>query len=364
MKSDRTHIGLSPLGLEPNSETEALQEKSGGPEPLPALLQEQEWKVFFSGSFWGHHGRERAGREVRVGASFPWGDALWQVPAVYVCGKGLVADFCARVAPERVLAFLNKWDLSPERGEPNLTDEQRMELEAENPLSLNVDTQMAVNGRPLPNSHGCGLSWNPCLPGEMQEREARDILAHYGLDPAYGWILLRRSFRWVTSRPPALRSLQVTLRQEPLSLPGPRFRVSGPGDSVPFTHPLTGASHTLYVDDCQPQELSNLRTDGLPTHFCLMRYHLLPDLPQDGFSVRDCRESDPPRNREGAGTALGGAVAVGIIGGADGPVAVFTEGGSNQRAACSSLRFEPPPEVEWRMEFRVKTQPDQTADLL
>ncbi|MBU5625815.1 sodium ion-translocating decarboxylase subunit beta [Oscillibacter sp. MSJ-2] len=372
----RRELDLKPME-DPFSYIQALQEEIdlsqlSAPIPSPALPPErpQEWKVFYSGGFWGRHGRERAGREIPVRKSFSWADALWQVPAVYVCGKGLVADFCARVAPERIRAFLNKWDLSPERGEPTLTDEQRMELEAENPLSLDVDTRMAVNGRALSGHHGCGIAWNPCLPEEMQEREARDILAHYGLDPSYGWILLRRSFRWATSRPPVLRSLQATLRQEPLSLPGPRFHVSGAGDSVSFTHPVTGARHTLVVDECAPQELSSdcFREEGtdVPTHLCLLRYHLLPDLPQDGFLVRDCRESDPPRPREGeaGGSGFHGAAAVGVIGGADGPVAVFAAGGANPRAACSSLRFEPPPEVEWRVEFRVRTLPEQTVDLL
>lgn len=47
-----------------------------------------DWKVYFNGSLWGHHGRERAGREVSVQKWFQWAGRDWFVPSVYVCAKG------------------------------------------------------------------------------------------------------------------------------------------------------------------------------------------------------------------------------------------------------------------------------------
>ena len=35
------------------------------------------------------------GKEIPVEKTFLWDDEVWHVPAVYACGKGLVADFFA-----------------------------------------------------------------------------------------------------------------------------------------------------------------------------------------------------------------------------------------------------------------------------
>lgn len=60
------------------------------PEMNPdAPEQKVDWKVYFDGSFWGHHGRERAGREVPVQKWFSWAGRDWFVPSVYVCSKGI-----------------------------------------------------------------------------------------------------------------------------------------------------------------------------------------------------------------------------------------------------------------------------------
>ena len=51
---------------------------------------------------------------------------------------------------------------------------------------------------------------------------------------------------------------------------------------------------------------------------------------------------------------------VAIIGGADGPTVIFLANGSTAkcRTACSSLYFEEQKNIEWRMEFQVKTMED------
>ena len=57
-----------------------------------------EWKVFFHGGFWGHRGRDRAGKEIRFNRQFDWAGRHWVVPAAYACGRGLVqaVDFLSR----------------------------------------------------------------------------------------------------------------------------------------------------------------------------------------------------------------------------------------------------------------------------
>ena len=53
--------------------------------------------VSFGASFWGRPRGERRGAEVRLDKAFIWAGKRWRIPAVYVCGKGLVADFLLRV---------------------------------------------------------------------------------------------------------------------------------------------------------------------------------------------------------------------------------------------------------------------------
>lgn len=333
---------------------------------------EPEWKVYFEGNFWGGRGR-RADTELPIRKQFVWGDEVWSIPAVYSCSKGLVADFCMRVSPAAIRAFLDRWDRAIDSDGHHLDDDQRMQLEAENPLSANIRSTVLLNGRVLPFSHGCGVWWNPCS-DDGNDQTAEQVLRHYGLDPAYGWTVQRACFPWATKRRPQMKTLSVTLMQQPAAIPGPRFRVSAPGDSIAFTHPATGAAHTLTVQEYERQELDTgyfgNENMAAPTHCTAMGYTLTPDLPHGECSVVDCRPSDQPRlaytdPNESASTSLG-ATAIGIIGGSDGPTAILC--GECQQGAlhavCSALCFEPADDVEWRMVFHVKQREDHTEKLL
>ena len=71
------------------------------PEMNPdAPAQKVDWKVYFDGSFWGHHGRERAGREVPVQKWFSWGGATGSCRRFTFVQRALSLIFvCARRPP-------------------------------------------------------------------------------------------------------------------------------------------------------------------------------------------------------------------------------------------------------------------------
>ena len=156
----------------------------------------EEWKVYFDGSFWGHHGRERAGREMPVQKWFSWAGRDWFVPSVYVCSKGIVVDFCMRVDSESIRDFMKKWNLDWENDScENFTREQQMQMEWENPLCFNFKPCLKLNEKILQTTHGCAVSFNPCLPdGVINELEAKWAIDHYGLDSTYGWVICRDVF--------------------------------------------------------------------------------------------------------------------------------------------------------------------------
>ncbi len=331
-----------------------------------------EWKVYFNGNFWGHQGLERAGTEIPLNRRFVWSGEIWLIPAVYICSKGLVMDFCVQIPAERIRSFQDKWSLSAENAEGvQFTDEQRMIVEAENPLIIRANFQAVLNGSILNGAHGCGTIWNPCLPHD-HDPESKAVMRHYGLEPACGWAIWRAAFPWKTKRKPQINTLGVTLLQEPAAMPGPHFRVSEIGERFTFTRPATKEQHTLFVEEYESQELPRNHFPGqnqeFPTHFTAMCYTLSPDLGDEVFSIRDCARSDQPRRRGGKPNgprARSSACGIGIIGGARGPVATVAGGGQGKlRVACSALHFEPVKDIEWRMVFREKNREDVSVELI
>lgn len=182
------------LGLAPMERPFAyLKELQSGfdsarlPHPAQAPVQpaaQPDWKVYFDGNFWGHQGRGRPGKELPLNKTFLWGGQVWHIPSAYLCGAGIVLDFCLEAEPERIRAFGEKWGLY-ENDCPDLPPEQREQMDAENPLHADFSCRLFINGSLSLQYHGCGLTWLPasCLPpGTQNDAQAAACLAHYGLD--------------------------------------------------------------------------------------------------------------------------------------------------------------------------------------
>lgn len=313
-----------------------------------------EWNVFYEGSLWGHSGRDHAGLEIPVNEEFFWGGHTWLVPAVYSCDQGLVMDLCARVEPQKIQAWMDKWNLSPENDDLRFfTREQRMTISSENPMRIEERPTVLVNGIALEAARGSSACWNPCIP--RSEDETETVMAHYGLNPMDGWVISRHHFPWKTRKRPEIRTLHLTMQQNKAAVAGDHFRVNGSGDCVEFVHPSTGLTHKLTVVDYEAGESSinhmeQFPDTEFPTHFLAMSFTLEPEA---DLTVLDCAESDRPR------PDFNGAF--GIIGGADGPAALTTK---ELHAACSAVHFEPVEDVEWRVVFYEKPVEDLTVELI
>lgn len=331
-----------------------------------------EWKVYFDGNFWGHHGRERAGKEIFIRKQFTWGETVWYIPTIYACSKGLVIDFCVQIPVECIRAFMEKWSLAIESDVSDFTNEKVMKIEAENPMSIRMNPEIVLNDKIISASHGSILYWNPLFP-EREGFEAKGVIEQYGLDSTCGWAICRYSFPWATKRKPSISTLTVSLKQDPVAIPGPHFHASAPGDCIEFTYPETDVLHELIVQEYEPQKMTMNHFDDnnyeFPTHYIAMSYILSPDLPDNTFTVSDCLSSDSPRQKHANSNqshSSASCSAIGVIGGAHGPVAIFV-GGNNQgklRMACSALHFDPVDDVEWQMVFYKKTCEDITVTLL
>ncbi len=100
--------------------------------------QKEVWKVYFDGSFWGHHGRGRAGREVPVQKWFFVGGArVVRAVGLRLFKKGIVVDFCMRAEASALRGFMEKWGIDPESDESiDFSRDERAQMEREHPLSL------------------------------------------------------------------------------------------------------------------------------------------------------------------------------------------------------------------------------------
>lgn len=331
-----------------------------------AELTPPEWKVYFGGNFWVHQGRDHAGKEIRIDKDFDWAGYHWVVPAVYSCSKGLVVDFCMRVDAAKIRSFIKKWNLTTENdSHKNLTQDQQLQMEWENPLCFHFTPCLKLNGKELRATHGCAISFNPCFGDqEKQKSEIKWVMEHYGLAPAYGWVICRNAFPWKNKSCSEIASLSLTMEQQPRRLPGLRFRVHAPGDCFTFSHPISGESYTLTVQELESQKVpeSSFGSDrwAYPTHCTAMSYTLSPE-PAEDIAIFDCDEGDRPveiaPKEDPLHSVASSACCVAIIGSADGPVAfTFGEGPQKRlRTAYSALHFEPvQDDVEWRIIFIVK----------
>lgn len=321
--------------------------------PAEAEAPSPPWAVTYEGNFWG--GKGRPGRKISVKKTFFWANRRWYVPAVYACGKGLVADMCMEADVEAVRAFARRWaDVEC----PTRAEQERMALE--NPLERDFRAAVEVNGRAAPAHHGCGLCWLPPDCGEACDPEAERAAAHYGLDRSRAWSIQRLSFPWPTARRPKLQSLRLFLEDTPQARPGPRLSGLTAGDTVVFTLPVAGTAHTLEVLDIRPETVEGLPRGDFdwPQYCTALTYRLTPDLPPATCQLRDLVENDPPRRKSGAPHT---ASAIGIIGGADGAA---SQAERPVHTAHSALHFAPADHIEWELVFREREWPDFSVDLL
>lgn len=162
-----------------------------------------EWKVYYDSGFWkANSGKSQAGTELALSGKAAWGDEIWHIPSMYLCGKGFVIDYCVEIQPEKVKAFMDKWESAGLSDEPVDADTRR-QMESENPLEIDFRSHYMLNGKEVREKDGYGLAYVPdwCLPsGTENPQETLAIIEHYHLDPTKAWVFHRHSCPWATSR--------------------------------------------------------------------------------------------------------------------------------------------------------------------
>lgn len=340
-------------------------EENNYPEPLP-------WKVTFEGSFFSFQKtRERAGVPLPFSGEFDWAGHHWLVLGVYSCGKGLVVDLCMRVEPEELTNFMKKWGLTPANMEYlSFPREQRMRIESESPFSFSYSPCVVADGKIVKRVRGCGVSYAPLQEEISGDLEGKWLVEHYQLDKTKGWYLWRWSFPWRKRR--EIETLSLKLEAQPVDQPGKPFQVKKAGEKVKLTRPHTGGTYTLTLIEDKAQKLGGKlffpKGWDIPTNYRQMTYTLEPEIPKGLLTLRDCTEGDQWR-KNGEVHVSSGAASIGIIGGADGPTAVFVSHGERPKpkpeaqVAYSSIHFDLVEEVTWLPVFHEKLVEDKEITL-
>lgn len=302
------------------------------------------------------------GKEQKINKRFCWNDEKWLIPSVFLSDSSLMINFCRETEPEQICAFMEKWNLLHEN-ESHFTNEEIEQIEAEHPLRFRVTPKVTVNGTELKSSRGSGECWIPmsCLrEGMSADADALRWLERYELDPEKGWSFWKSQF-CLEESVDEIRSLEIELIPERISIAGPHLADAKVGDYVNFAHPVTGTNHKLLVKDVETQMLTekHFRDDDFeyPKHFAHMTFSVEPPLERNEFSVWDCAEGDRPRKKHDKKKSCG-AMAVAVIGGEKGNQT------TGIHSAMSSLYFEPAEHVEWRIVFHVDTKEKMKVELI
>ena len=336
------------------------------------------WNVYFQSDFHGRCGRAgsrgKRGIEIRLDREFTWCGHRWIIPAVYLCGQGLVIDFCVESSQDAIRAFMSKWSDIITDSTCSIPAEDLERIESENPLDLQFRPCVVVNGRRLQDYHGHSAIYNPCIGDSHNGTDESTYAAnHYGLNSSSAWTIWRYSFPWSTTRKPNVKSLSLSLSQTPVSIPGPVF-TADIGKEIPFTRPSTNTDHVLKVLSLEPREIDktfSIPCFEVPRNYISMTYSISPTLPEDAISVTDHFKGDNKRpvsysQQSSSPSDTDRADSIGIIGGSDGPIAIIIneDHPENTHIAFSSLRFELQKNIEWLITFHEKECDDIILDLI
>ena len=343
-------------------------------EQVEELLCEQPatpWAVYYGNNFWASHHEDDPCEELSLKKHVQWANRDWYVPSVYACEKGMVADILFRVDTAKVQSFMDEWNITPEN-EFQFTPMQRRLMELENPLSFNYRSEININGKRLRTNRGCGIVYVP-FRDEYDREEWMPILDYYNLDRASCWVIQRSCYPWIDGQPMDIVTMEITMKHQPMFVPGETFETRATGEIHTFRNPTTGSMHTLTVQEHEAKEM-DMKFPGIenreyPSHHIAMTFTLKPELSQTEFSITDSLQSDEPRVIPGCTSEHKSkeAEAIGIIGGADGPTAIImgTPKSKGQlHAAVSRFCFEPFDAVRWQLAFKEKQIKEKSVELM
>lgn len=292
-------------------------------------------KVCFDTNFW-HRGKGRRGRRQAAGWSFEYAGMRCVIPAVYRFPEGIVFDILSFTDEAALREYIKRYESAEEK----LKSSERRCAEQEHPFKAVPIQEIWVNKTPvlggISYSHAISVPWaRQC---ESLQTLRRAYSRYIGYERPFACQRVRACY------PKSARSKEKLLR---LLLPGSikslRFSVSAmqwfyplnirfelpagsAGTQIEFTDPATKQTHILYIGETETTQFPIMPGVSRRLHATLATYEISPELPKGSslvFNSSIASGAAIDREKTFSADEEPGAAAIGIIGGADGPTAIF-----------------------------------------
>ena len=298
--------------------------------------------VYFSGEFFFHKANEKKGRKTTVNTDFIKDGRKWTVLSYYTCSAGLVFDICIETDFREFSEYI-------ENGGKN----------RENPLDYHFDIKLIRNKKLIDMSHMQSIEY---IPGNTDNPEAEKLIKLYKLSPKNCRSFYRICFPCRAKSRIQILSLKILPINEYLKAAEFSSLTDKP---VEIIHPLTKKKYELRITETADEVISFNKTDErmiFPENLKIMKYTISPEPDVAGFIISDKRKSDNPEIRSDYKYLPDSSCSIAIIGGADGPTAVFSSLTDKTPAiysVCSSLYFGKQKEIIWVFRFIEKIKEEK-----
>lgn len=142
-----------------------------------------DWTAFSSVT---SYNKTHLGMKYTINQEFEFAQHIWKVPAVYACSQSLIIDLCMKVCPQEYQHLIQATAILEHE---DLTQEQQMRLNLENPFYMELCPEGSANNKKLIYK---GESVRYYVPENGTAANCTEIWRTLGrnhLDPTVGWAI-------------------------------------------------------------------------------------------------------------------------------------------------------------------------------
>lgn len=299
--------------------------------------ESENMKVRYDSGLW-DRGMGIGGYPQRVNWEFDYAGATRIIPVIYRFSKGIVFDILTPLDENKLREYYGQYG----DDDTKLSDEERSQAERDNPYQDISIKEIRINKKPVIEgySSSCALivPWNE----DKSLSPIRRAYRRYMKDTSC--FACQRYCVPYPGDNSAISKLKKFLRLErirniefatfpaykffPLDM---RFEITGQDfqKELKFRHPVAGTVHTLYFQSPEEIEVPLDGTGARRFYVTQLLYETYPPLP-DGDSLEFDSSTQYTAIPSADGLIMPESVSsIGIIGGADGPTAIFAGTGAN-----------------------------------
>lgn len=287
-------------------------------------------KVYYNSSIW-NKGKGLCGLPQRTNWQFEYAGTKRCIPAIYRFSKGIVFDIITILDETKLREFFNKYETIEE----TLTPLQQRCVEQEHPYQTLQIKEIWINGKQVESGYSSSSTMS--IPWAQQDNELAIVRKAYSSIlkdvVCFGCQRFCVPYSETDSKTKKLLRFLRLDRVSSIRLftyPVQRFfpldihfemSIDENQKEICFNHPITGIKHTLYFQSVEPTKFP-IGTDGNHSFYTMQSmYEIEPALPQgDTLQFDASIQYTKPSDDKFSPTA---ASSIGIIGGADGPTAIF-----------------------------------------